>query len=63
MLLKIFQNISLTKGINEKKYRSISEQVIKNLPLINDWLNENLLKKIKCLNGNESLKKFIILRK
>ena len=28
---------NLTKGINEKKYRSISDQVIKNVPVINDW--------------------------
>ena len=35
----VTQNIKkykLTKGINEKKYRSISEQVIKDLPEIDD---------------------------
>ena len=36
---------NLTKGINEKKYRSISEQVINNLPKIDDWLDKILLKK------------------
>ena len=48
---------NLTKGINEKKYRFISDQVIKNIPEINDWLDENFLKKNKLLNWNESIKK------
>ena len=30
---------NLTKGINEKKYRNISEQVINNLPKIDDWID------------------------
>ena len=45
-LLKNIQKYSLTKGINEKKYRFISEQVIKKLPKIQDWLNDDFLKKI-----------------
>ena len=45
MLLKIFLNIILTKGINEKKYRSISEKVINNLPEIEDWLMKILKSK------------------
>ena len=36
---------NLTKGLNEKKYRAISEQVINNLPTIDDWLNENFIQK------------------
>ena len=34
---------NLTKGINEKKYRNISEQVINNLPKIDDWLDKNFI--------------------
>ena len=45
-VIKNIPKYSLTKGINEKKYRSISEQVIKNLPLISEWLDGFLLKKI-----------------
>ena len=37
---------NLTKGINEKKYRSISEQVINNIPHIDDWLDKDFIKKI-----------------
>ena len=48
---------NLTKGINEKKYRFISEQVIKNIPKINDWLDQDFIKKNKLLNWNESIKK------
>ena len=32
------------KGINEKKYRTISDQVIDNLPEIADWYEDNFLK-------------------
>ncbi len=48
---------NLTKGINEKKYRNISEQVINNLPRIDDWLDENFIKDNKLINWNESIKK------
>ena len=48
---------NLTKGINEKKYRKISEQVICNLPEINDWLDENFIKENKLINWNECIKK------
>ena len=47
---------SLTKGVNEKKYRSINDQVIKNLPKINDWFDTDFLKKNKMLNWNEAIK-------
>ena len=39
-MIKNIPKYGLTKGINEKKYRSISEQVIKNLPYISEWLDE-----------------------
>ena len=48
---------NLTKGINEKKYRNISEQVISNLPKINDWLEENFIKENKLINWNECIRK------
>ena len=47
---------NLTKGINEKKYRIISEQVIKNIPTIDDWLNENFIKENNLTSWNESIK-------
>ena len=52
----VLQNIpkyNLTKGINEKKYRAISEQVTKKLPLINDWLTKEFIQTNNLLNWNE----------
>ena len=48
---------NLTKGINEKKYRQISEQVTQNLPVIEDWLSEKFIKQNNLLNWNDSIKK------
>ena len=46
---------NLTKGINEKKYRIISEQVINNLPKIDDWLDDNFIKENKLVNWNDGM--------
>ena len=56
-VIKNIPKYNLTKGINEKKYRSISEQVINSLPNIEDWLNVDFIKKNNLLNWNESIKK------
>ena len=48
---------NLTKGINEKKYRQISEQVTQNLPVIEDWLSEEFIKQNNLLNWNDAIKK------
>jgi ATP-dependent DNA helicase RecG len=55
-ITKNIPKYSLTKGINEKKYRSISEQVINDMPIIEDWLDENFIKKNKLNGWNESIK-------
>ena len=52
---QIIPKYSLTKGINEKKYRIISEQVIKNLPDINEWYESHFLKKNNFLNWKENI--------
>ena len=46
---------NLTKGINEKKYRIISDQVIKNIPEIEDWLDEKFIKTNRLLSWRESI--------
>ena len=56
-VVKNIPKYSLTKGINEKKYRSISEQVTNNLPIIDDWLESDFLKKNKMLSWNEAIHK------
>ena len=56
-VLKNIPRYTLTKGINEKKYRSISEQVTQNLPKIEDWLGKDFIAKHKLLNWNETINK------
>jgi ATP-dependent DNA helicase RecG len=56
-VVKNIPKYNLTKGINEKKYRLISEKVINNIPTISDWLNHNFISKNNLLNWNESIKK------
>ena len=56
-VVKNIPKYNLTKGINEKKYRSISEQVINNIPVIEDWLDGEFIRKNNLLSWNESIKK------
>ncbi len=55
-VVKNIPKYNLTKGINEKKYRLISEQIIKNLPKIDDWLNQDFLNNNNLINWNEAIK-------
>ena len=55
-VVKNIPKYKLTKGINEKKYRLISEQVIKEIPFINDWLSNDFINKNNLLNWNKSIK-------
>ncbi len=52
---KVIPKYSLTKGINEKKYRFISDQIINNLPNIKEWHNETFLKKNNFINWRENM--------
>ena len=56
-VVKSIPKYSLTEGINEKKYRLISEQITKNLPKVDDWLSENFIKSNNLLNWCEAIKK------
>ncbi len=52
---QVIPKYSLTKGINEKKYRLISDQVINNLPDIQEWYENDFLKKNNFLNWKENI--------
>ena len=52
---QIIKKYSLTKGINEKKYRLISDQVINNLPDVEEWYESDFLKKNNFLNWKENI--------
>ena len=54
-VIKNIPKYNLTKGINEKKYRSISEQVIRNMPIIDDCLNKEFIKTNNLISWNESI--------
>ena len=56
-VVKNIPKYSLTEGINEKKYRFISEQVTKNLPKVDDWLSEDFVQSNNLLNWHEAIKK------
>ena len=64
ILQKYVKNIipkySLTKGINEKKYRLISDQVIDNLPEVKDWFEHQFLKENNFLKAQREF--FIFLQ-
>ena len=55
-VVKNIPKYNLTKGINEKKYRVISEQVINNIPVIDDWLNKNFIKDNNLVDWNNAIK-------
>ena len=55
-VVKNIPKYSLTKGINEKKYRSISEKVINSIPDIEDWLDKNFINKNNLIGWNESMR-------
>ena len=54
-VIKNIPKYNLTKGINEKKYRTISEQVINNLPVVQDWLDEDFIKKNNLIEWNQGI--------
>ena len=54
-VVKNIPKYNLTKGLSEKKYRLISEQVINSLPKVNDWLEKDFIKKNKLISWNECI--------
>ncbi len=56
-VVKNIQKYNLTKGINEKKYRLISEQVINGIPDIDDWLNDDFIHDNNLIKWNECINK------
>ena len=48
---------SLTEGITEKIYNKIISQILKNLPTLNEWHNESILKNFNNESWNNSIVK------
>ena len=53
---KIIPKYSLTEGISEKLYRKIILNVIENLPEIEEWYDEDIIKRFNFLDWKNSLK-------
>ncbi len=53
---KVHNKYSLTEGISEKVYNKIIAQILKNLPILTEWHNDDILEKF----GNESWNSSII---
>ena len=52
---KIFSNYSLTEGLTEKKYNSIINEVLNNLPDLKEWLSDEILKKFNYISWKKSV--------
>ena len=47
---------SLTEGISEKFYNKIINQILENLPILDEWHNEKILKNFDNISWNKSIK-------
>jgi len=57
-LIEVIHNkYSLTDGISEKIYNKIINQILKNLPTLNEWHNQSILKKFDNESWNNSIVK------
>ena len=52
---KVFSTYSLTKGLTEKKYNIVIDEVLKNLPDLNEWLSEDIAKKFNYISWKEAI--------
>lgn len=52
---KVIPRYSLTEGITEKIYRNIIEQVLKKLPFLLEWHDENIMKSLDNKSWRESI--------
>ncbi len=55
LIESIHNKYSLTEGISEKIYNKIISQILKNLPLLDEWHNDRILKKFNNQKWNDSI--------
>jgi len=56
IIKQIHNKYSLTEGITEKVYNKIINQIILNLPNLNEWHSKNILSKFESISWNTSIK-------
>ena len=54
-ITKLFSNYSLTDGLGEKKYKDILNRVLKNIPNLDEWLDNDILKKFDYISWREAI--------
>ena len=52
---KIYSKYSLTDGLNEKKYQKVINEVLKNLPDLDEWLSEDMSNKFNNISWKSSI--------
>ena len=57
LVKKIIPKYSLTEGLSEKVYSKIIEKVFDMMPKIEEWHNEDFIKKMNFLSWTDSIKK------
>ena len=57
LIEKIHSKYNLTEGISEKIYNKIIDQILKNLPILPEWLDGKILKKFNNVTWNNSILK------
>ena len=57
LIEKIHSKYSLTEGISEKIYNKIIDQILKNLPILPEWLDGKILEKFNNVTWNNSILK------
>ena len=57
MIKKIIPKYSLTEGLSEKIYSKIIEKVFMQIPDIDEWHDQNFIKKMNFLNWKDSIQK------
>ena len=52
---KVFSSYSLTEGLTDKKYNNIVKEVLKNIPDLNEWLSDEILKRFKHITWKNAI--------
>ncbi len=56
IIKKKHNSYSLTDGLSEKVYNNIINQIINNLPILEEWHSSDILKKFDNINWNDAIK-------
>ena len=56
LIKKKHNSYSLTEGISEKVYNKIINQIVENLPEVDEWHSKNIMKKFENISWNKSIK-------